>query len=129
MSTATLELEITPDDLMTIDEVVSKWPNYFTRNELREAIRRGSISYVRKGRSTLLPRQSISEYLKNHMVKSCPRDAKPQSSNSAVTGLESSEVQTPGTDIGMTAEAKESAAAALALTILKRPKPSLQALS
>ena len=127
MNPAAIAREITPDDLMTLDEVVLKWPNFFSRNELREAIRRGTISYVRKGRSTLLTIRGISEYLEKHMVKSCPRDARPQSLNSADIGSEPKMEPAHTIDIGMTVEARESAAEALALTILKRPKTSLPA--
>lgn len=61
--------DITPDDLMTVDEVVSKWPSYFTINELNEAIECNRISYVRKGRGRLLTRAGIGAYLLNQTVE------------------------------------------------------------
>lgn len=121
-------IEYTPDDLMTVDEVILKWPRIFTRNELLLAIRNGSIEYCSKGRTRLLARQSINDYIKRHMVKTCPKDAKNQFSNSVDFGLPGSEVQTPSTVTGIPESVKESAAKVLALQILKRPKPSLLAM-
>jgi integrase len=78
--------DLTPDDLMTIDEVVSQWPRYFTVNELNEAMRSNRISYVRKGRGRLLTRAGISAYLSDQTVN--PRLGKmwPAAPKSRTTG-------------------------------------------
>lgn len=79
---------ITPDDLMTIDEVVSKWPKYFTANELKKAMRCKRISYVSKSRARLLTRAAINEYLSNQTVRSRSMKVRPGESNSWAAPLE-----------------------------------------
>jgi len=77
--------DISPDDLMTIDEVVSKWPKYFTVNELNEAMKNNRISYVRKGRVRLLTRTDIGVYLSAQTVKSYPGKVFPEDTKSLTT--------------------------------------------
>ena len=77
-------IHIMPDDLMTIDEVVTKWPKYFTVNELNEAIRNNRISYVRKGRVRLLTQAGIGTYLLNHTVKPHAVNVRPEVSESSI---------------------------------------------
>lgn len=77
--------EITPDDLMTIDEVLSKWPRYFTANELNEAMKGNRISYVRKGRGRLLTRAGIGAYLLNQTVNSGSGQVSPRAAQSLAT--------------------------------------------
>ena len=77
--------DISPDDLMTIDEVVSKWPKYFTANELNDAMKNSRISYVRKGRVRLLTRTDIGVYLSNQTVRSYPVKIFPEVTKSLTT--------------------------------------------
>ena len=68
---------------MTIDEVLSKWPKYFTASELNEAIRKKRIPYVSKGRLRLLTRVAIGTYLLNQTLKSDTQEAHLKGSNSS----------------------------------------------
>lgn len=65
---------VSPDDLLSIDDVLKRWPGRFTDNELREGMRNGEIAYVQKGRRRWLTMDGIREYLTRHLVRSiCSR--------------------------------------------------------
>ena len=81
-------IHIMPDDLMTVDEVVTRWPKYFTVNELNEAMRNKRISYVRKGRVRLLTQAGIGTYLLSHTVKPRAVNVRPEVSKSSIPGSE-----------------------------------------
>lgn len=116
---------VDPDELMTIEEVVTAWPGKFTPNELRNGIARGEIAYVRKGRKKLLTRAFIGEYLSRHTVTPCPASDESSPSLSLTgTGSQGSGVRKQSTATGTTEHLKRSAAEALALQILKRPSSS-----
>ena len=113
---------ITPNDLMTVDEVVGKWPQFFSRNQLHEAMRRGEIKYYKNGRSRSFAPHCISDYLESHMVDICPEKTNSENSRLVDIGSAKKKIQTTITAAGDHTTILESAAEASALQILNRPK-------
>lgn len=114
------DVPVSPDDLLSIDDVLKRWPGRFTENELREGMRNGEIAYVQKGRRRWLTMDGIREYLTRHLVTPCARDAKSPSSRSENTGSPEKAMPVSSTDTGTTEELLRSAAEAAGLRILNR---------
>jgi hypothetical protein len=118
---------VDPDDLMTIEDVLTAWPGKFTANELRSGITRGEIGHVRKGRRKLLTRAFIGEYLSRHTVTPCPAsDERRPSLSLGGTGSTGRGDTKQSTATGTMEHLERSAAEAVALQILKRPSSSSQ---
>jgi hypothetical protein len=122
---ATEDASVDLEDLLTIDEVLAKWPGKFTDNMLRTAIARDELGYVRVGRHKKLTKTLINEYLTRRLVKPCQaKGVEHPSSSSADTGSTESPASPRSTDIPMSPELRELAAEALVRRRLNRPSSS-----
>ncbi|MGE0289315.1 MAG: hypothetical protein AB7I42_26430 [Bradyrhizobium sp.] len=113
------------EDLLTIDEVLEKWPGKFTDNMLRTAIARDELGYVRVGRHKKLTKTLLNDYLSRRLVKPCQaKGVEHPSSNSAGIGSTESPESPQSIDTGMSPELRELAAEALIQRRLNKPSSS-----
>lgn len=100
------------DDLISEQEVMSRWGHLFGTRELPNARRDGLIRSWKIKRGHFYTEESLRAYIANKEVAPCQPEPT-ENSNSEDTGSTRSRTEETGIDTGMTPELEKAAAALL----------------
>jgi hypothetical protein len=94
---------------MPIGEAAERWASLFTRKELMQAARYGSLRHIKKGRRRFVTEDALMDYLKSMEITPCQDGRSIEGLNSEGSGSRKRATALTGSAAGMTAEQERSA--------------------